>query len=192
MFWIRSDPAWKRSFFRRSRKIPPSGRLSWIPRVPTARCALRVEALLKAHDNAGGFPGRPGRPAVPTLTGFPTHACQTCLPHDETLEFLDRCDTPGRLGLLAHYEILEILGRGGMGIVLRGVDVKLNRVVAIKVLAPQLAANATARQRFLREAQAAAAVSHDHVVAIHAVDEFNGLAISGHGVYLRPVAATED
>ena len=60
-------------------------------------------------------------------------------------------------------------------IVLRGLDVKLNRVVAIKVLAPQLAANATARQRFLREAQAAAAVSHDHVVAIHAVDEFNGL-----------------
>src|SRR5260370_2361645 len=62
-----------------------------------------------------------------------------------------------------------------MGIVLRGVDVKLNRVVAIKVLAPQLAANAVARQRFLREAQAAAAVSHDHVVAIHAVDEWNGL-----------------
>ena len=93
----------------------------------------------------------------------------------ETLDFLDRCDTPDRLGLLAHYEVLEILGRGGMGIVLRGVDVKLNRVVAIKVLAPQLAANAMARQRFLREAQAAAAVSHNHVVAIHAVDEFNGL-----------------
>ena len=99
----------------------------------------------------------------------------TLLPPHETLDFLDRCDTPDRLGLLAHYEILEILGRGGMGIVLRGLDVKLNRVVAIKVLAPQLAANATARQRFLREAQAAAAVSHDHVVAIHAVDEFNGL-----------------
>ena len=93
----------------------------------------------------------------------------------ETLDFLDRCDTPDRLGLLAHYEILEILGRGGMGIVLRGVDVKLNRIVAIKVLASQLAANAMARQRFLREAQAAAAVSHHHVVAIHAVDEWNGL-----------------
>ena len=62
-----------------------------------------------------------------------------------------------------------------MGIVLRGVDAKLNRVVAIKVLAPQLATNAMARQRFRLEAQAAAAVSHSHVVAIHAVDEFHGL-----------------
>jgi serine/threonine protein kinase len=93
----------------------------------------------------------------------------------ELLDFLDRCDTPDRLGFLAHYEILEVVGRGGMGTVLRGVDAKLKRVVAIKVMAPQLAANAMARQRFQREAQAAAAVSHHHVVAIHAVDEFNGL-----------------
>jgi serine/threonine protein kinase len=94
---------------------------------------------------------------------------------DETLDILDRTGTPDRLGLLAHYEILEIVGRGGMGVVLQGVDVRLNRVVAIKVLAPQLAANAMSRQRFLREAQAAAAVSHDHVVTIHAVNEFKGL-----------------
>jgi hypothetical protein len=95
--------------------------------------------------------------------------------YKELLDFLDHCDTPDRLGLLAHYEILDIVGRGGMGTVLRGVDVKLNRVVAIKLMAPQLAANAMARQRFQREAQAAAAVSHDHVVTIHAVDEFKGL-----------------
>ena len=48
----------------------------------------------------------------------------------------------------------EVIGRGGMGVVLRAHDSKLNRMVAIKVLAPQLAANATARKRFLREAQA--------------------------------------
>jgi hypothetical protein len=95
--------------------------------------------------------------------------------YKELLDFLDRCDTPDRLGRLAHYEILDVVGRGGMGTVLRGVDVKLNRVVALKVMAPQLAANAMARQRFQREAQAAAAVSHQHVVAIHAVDEFKGL-----------------
>jgi serine/threonine protein kinase len=137
---------------------------------------MRVEALLKAHDSAGHFLDGPvvqpaplaGTPAADTSHGETT-------PPDETLDFLAPCDTPGRLGLLAHYEIVEILGRGGMGIVLRGVDVKLNRPVAIKVLAPQLAANAMARQRFRREAQAAAAVSHDHVVAIHAVDEWNGL-----------------
>src|SRR5262249_34785708 len=136
----------------------------------------RVDALLKAHDSAGAFLESPAvQPATLADTeGFRAPHSETTS-SDETLDFLDRCDTPGRLGLLAHYEILEILGRGGMGIVLRGVDVKLNRVVAIKVLAPQLAANAMARQRFLREAQAAAAVSHPHVVAIHAVDEFNGL-----------------
>ena len=143
-----------------------------------SKVRTRVEALLKAHDTAGRLFGRPGRPASP-LAGtqnpvLSRERSSACRAH-ETLDFLDRCDTPDRLGLLAHYEILEILGRGGMGIVLRGVDVKLNRVVAIKVLAPQLAANAMARQRFLREAQAAAAVSHEHVVAIHAVDECNGL-----------------
>lgn len=58
-----------------------------------------------------------------------------------------------------------------MGIVLKARDTRLHRVVAIKVLAPELAVNPTARKRFLREAQAAAAVSHDHVVTIHAVDE---------------------
>jgi serine/threonine protein kinase len=125
----------------------------------------RVEALLKAHDSVGSFLDGPAVQSSPQHTNVDVA---------ETLDFLDPCDKPDRLGLLAHYEISEILGRGGMGIVLRGLDVKLNRVVAIKVLAPHLA-NATARRRFLREAQAAAAVSHDHVVAIHAVDEFNGL-----------------
>jgi serine/threonine protein kinase len=58
-----------------------------------------------------------------------------------------------------------------MGVVLKGFDEKLQRVVAIKVLAPELAASGTARQRFTHEARAAAAVSHEHVVTIHAVEE---------------------
>jgi hypothetical protein len=58
-----------------------------------------------------------------------------------------------------------------MGVVVKGHDTRLNRVVAIKVLAPELATHATARKRFLREAQAAAAVVHDNVVTIHAVEE---------------------
>src|SRR5262249_34431686 len=61
-------------------------------------------------------------------------------------------------------------GRGGMGIVFRACDEALQRVVAIKVLAPLLAANPTARKRFIREAQTAAAVTHDHTVTIHAVE----------------------
>src|SRR5262249_56032623 len=69
------------------------------------------------------------------------------------------------------YEIREGGGQGGMGIVLRALDEKLNRVVAIKVMAPELATTSPPRKRFLREARAAAAVRHDHVVDIHAVEE---------------------
>ena len=86
-------------------------------------------------------------------------------------DFLEPSDIPEHLGRLGSYEIVEIIGRGGMGIVLRGIDEKLNRTVAVKMLAPEWASNPNARRRFFREAQAAAAVSHDHVVTIHAVDD---------------------
>jgi serine/threonine protein kinase/formylglycine-generating enzyme required for sulfatase activity len=87
------------------------------------------------------------------------------------IDFLDDSSDPDSLGRLDAYEIREVIGRGGMGLVLRGHDPKLNRVVAIKVLAPQLAASAPARKRFLREARAAAAVNHLHVVGIFAIQE---------------------
>ena len=90
---------------------------------------------------------------------------------DAVADFLEPSDHPEHIGRLGSYEVVEIIGRGGMGIVLRGIDSKLNRVVAIKVLAPEWASNPIARRRFFREGQAAAAVSHDHVVTIHAVDD---------------------
>jgi serine/threonine-protein kinase len=91
------------------------------------------------------------------------------------LNMLDSSDDPSMLGRLGAYEIEEVIGHGGMGIVLKGFDASLNRHVAVKVLAPQLAGSAAARRRFAREAQAAAAVVHEHVVAIHAVDTAAGL-----------------
>ncbi len=91
------------------------------------------------------------------------------------LYFLRPADQPGVLGLLGEYEVREVIGVGGMGIVLRAFDPALHRLVAIKVMAAFLAGSATARRRFTREAQAAAAVSHDHVVAVHGVHEANGL-----------------
>lgn len=84
-------------------------------------------------------------------------------------------DDERMLGRLGPYEIAGIIGSGGMGIVLKGHDRALDRFVAIKLLAPHLAASGAARQRFLREARAAAAVVHDNVIAIHGVDEFAGL-----------------
>jgi serine/threonine protein kinase len=90
-------------------------------------------------------------------------------------DFLEASENADHIGRLGTYEIVEVIGRGGMGIVLRGIDSRLNRVVAIKVLAPELASNPNARRRFYREGQAAAAVSHDHVVTIHAVDDHERL-----------------
>lgn len=88
-----------------------------------------------------------------------------------SLDFLQPSDKPSSLGRLGHYEIQEILGHGAFGTVFRALDDKLQRVVAIKVLAPDLASTSTARKRFLREAQAAAAVRHENVVSIHGVEE---------------------
>jgi len=89
--------------------------------------------------------------------------------------YLAPTDDPRMLGRLGGYKIVGVIGWGGMGIVLKGFDTPLNRYVAIKVLGPRLAPSAVARQRFAREAKAAAAVVHDNVVAIHAVVEANGL-----------------
>lgn len=72
------------------------------------------------------------------------------------LSFLAPSSEPGALGRLDHYEVLEVVGQGGTGVVLRARDTKLLRVVAIKALAAPLAASGTARQRFAREARAAA------------------------------------
>jgi serine/threonine protein kinase len=118
----------------------------------------RADELLRAHEQPGGLPG------VRERTG-PTGAADD----DTLMDFLAHSSEPGSLGRLDHYEVLEVVGCGGTGAVLRARDTKLQRVVAIKVLAAPLAASGTARQRFAREARAAAAIRDDHVVAIHAV-----------------------
>jgi serine/threonine protein kinase len=94
---------------------------------------------------------------------------------DVPLSFLRSSERPDLLGTLGAYEVVEVLGRGGMGVVLKALDPALNRVVAIKVLAPCLASSGTARRRFVREGRAAAAVCHDHVVTVHGVSETDGL-----------------
>jgi serine/threonine protein kinase len=88
-----------------------------------------------------------------------------------SLAFLQPSTRPGSLGRLGHNEVLEVLGKGGFGIVVRAFDESLHRVVAIKVLSPQLATASPARKRFLREARASARVRHANVVQIYAVEE---------------------
>jgi hypothetical protein len=91
------------------------------------------------------------------------------------LYFLSPAQRPGLLGTLGNYEVEEVIGQGGFAVVLKAFEAALHRHVAIKVLSPAVAGSATARRRFIREAQAAAAVCHDHIVAVHRVDETNGL-----------------
>lgn len=112
-----------------------------------------------------------------------------------SLDFLDASEVPGSIGQFDGFHALEMVGWGGMGIVLKAEDPTLHRVVALKVLAPPLAADESARARFLREARAAAAVSHVHVVPIHAVSEYKGLPYLVmefvHGVSLQEKIETE-
>jgi len=146
-----------------------------------------VESLLQILDQTSDFRARPAgaapaaapdapSDATPTIDPFPDGRAasppgKTAALAPEDLDFLQPSPKPGVLGRLAHYEVREVLGKGGFGIVLKAFDEKLHRLVAIKVLGPQLAGNATARRRFVREARAAAAVSNEHVIGVYAVDE---------------------
>ena len=85
-------------------------------------------------------------------------------------QLLEPPSHPEMLGRLGRYEIERMIGSGGMGIVFKAFDTELNRVVAIKVLAPHVAARGSARKRFAREACAAAGVRDDHVVPIFNVE----------------------
>ena len=91
------------------------------------------------------------------------------------LYFLRPAERPDLLGTLGAYEVEEVIGQGGMGVVLKAFEPALHRSVAIKVMAPAVAGSVLARQRFTREAKAAAAVCHEHIVAVHAVHEADGL-----------------
>src|SRR5262245_57427620 len=80
-----------------------------------------------------------------------------------------------RLGTeLLGYRIEALLGRGGMGVVYRAYDPRLKRSVALKLVAPELAADARFRKRFLAETELAAALEHPNVVPIYGAGEFGG------------------
>lgn len=87
------------------------------------------------------------------------------------LEFLEPSTNLRALGRLGHYEIAEVIGSGGFGIVLKAFDESLERVVAIKVLSPHMAATSPPRKRFIREAKTVAQVRHENVVQVYAIHE---------------------
>jgi hypothetical protein len=163
-----------------------------------AELRRQVEKLLQAHPRVGDFLSKPvveqlaaarepadatqelddstdDPGAVPADRKGPaparTEGDQAEGDADSALDFLQPSTQPGSLGRIGHYEILEVLGRGGFGIVFRALDAALERVVAVKVLAPQLAVSSAPRKRFLREARSSARVRHENVVQVYAVEE---------------------
>jgi hypothetical protein len=105
----------------------------------------------------------------------PAHPAAPPEPTEEAYPFLAPAEAPGELGRLGGYRVLSVLGTGGMGVVFLAEDVQLRRRVALKAMRTALAANPSARERFLHEARAMAAVRHDHFVTIHQVGEERGV-----------------
>jgi hypothetical protein len=156
--------------FKAAIKLPPERRQEYLDQACGTDNELRreVESLLREHEAADSFLECP---AAVSPDAFDHASVDSVEKAECILDFLLPADNPDCLGTIGQYEITEVIGRGGMGIVLKGHDPKLSRVVAVKVLAPELASNASARKRFLREGRAAAAVSHDHVVTIYGIDD---------------------
>lgn len=137
----------------------------------------RIETLLHNHQEAGSFLNNPAQlpEAWPAElgSGQPPENQAAAADEDENcvLRFLEPTTKPGALGQLGHYDVLEVIGHGGFGTVVRAFDEKLHRMVAIKIMAPKLALTSPARKRFIREARASAAIRHENVVGIHAIEE---------------------
>jgi hypothetical protein len=137
----------------------------------------RVEALLRSHDPDDSFLGTPAAVVPdPDRAGTLEFAANTERETNptstaEALSFLAPPGRPGSLGRIGHYEMLQVLGHGGFGVVFRASDEILQRVVAVKVMAPQIAATSPARKRFLREARSSAQVRHENVVQVYEVGE---------------------
>jgi hypothetical protein len=114
----------------------------------------------------------PAAPSAPTLAPGDVPPTGSNTP---AYDFLSPSDKPDELGRLGGYRVLRELGRGGMGVVFLAEDPRLQRLVALKVVRPGLAADGSVQERFLREARMAAAIEHEHIVAVYEVDEDRGV-----------------
>lgn len=154
----------------------PLQRATYLDQACAGNAALRkqVDDLLAAHERSGDFLDVPALQQIahsPKFEDEMTNVDGRAQREEIDLSFLQSSADPASLGCLLHYEVRDVIGRGGFGIVFKAFDERLERIVAIKVMLPGMAATSPARKRFLREARAAAAVRHENVVGIHAVEE---------------------
>ena len=161
----------------------PAERAGYVAQACDGDTNLRtqVEQLLRHHEESSQFLEKPAGASSSdvemTIVGHGAsdedddQSSAALSGEAELRKYLQPATRPGWLGRLAHYEIEQTLGRGAFGIVVKAFDEKLHRVVAIKLMNPDLASTSPPRKRFLREARTAAAVRNEYIVGIHAVEE---------------------
>ena len=157
------------------RPIPSS---SLVRQAATSEGLTPPPAVVKLIDQLSRL--RPGGPAEQvaghaevSLTHFSPESVEGL--SAESYDWLAPPQEEGELGCLGPYRVLQVIGVGGMGVVFRARDPHLDRIVALKAMLPALASRASARQRFVREARATAAIKHDHIVAVYQVGEDRGV-----------------
>ncbi|HYH65527.1 MAG TPA: serine/threonine-protein kinase [Urbifossiella sp.] len=134
-------------------------------RCPQCQSVFPLAPPAAAADTGASVAAPPADTAVTPAGSTPVLARSGEYP------FLDPPQAADELGRLGPFRVLDVLGKGGMGVVFRAEDTGLRRLVAVKVMLPHVAADPGARARFLREARAQAKVEHDHVAAVHLVSE---------------------
>ena len=151
---------WNRlkALFEQALDLPRDSRSSWLEQQLGGEAELlaQAKALLTASDTLGGFLEAPLELA----------------PDDVTAVLAGSSVQPGdRIG---PYEIVREIGRGGMGVVYQARDTRLGRVVALKALPAEVAADPALRERLRREARAAAMITHPGVATVYALEEIDG------------------
>src|SRR5579859_6784674 len=126
-------------------------------------------ALQQSSENSADALATPAdEECIPTVAGEPDGPRPLPLLPPNVLTPPQAGDELGRLG---NYRVLKLLGAGGMGVVLQAEDIELHRLVALKILRPELSEQPRFRERFLREARMTAAIKSDHIVTIHQVGQ---------------------
>ncbi len=166
-----SAAAWERlsTLFESAMALSPDKRQTFLDSVSEEDAPLRTElaALLAAADDAPVF-----LRALASDVIAPTFDVAAATPDDRPFTEISLASPRLLTGSrIRHYDVLTPVGAGGMGVVHRGRDTRLGRDVALKFLSPDNFSDPSARHRLVREAQAASALDHPNVCAMHAIEE---------------------
>jgi serine/threonine-protein kinase len=140
-----------------------------------SKCQAAMERLSARQDVWSDIKNNLDEDRLNTI-GCETQDLHEDLSRDMTFikDFLAPTDDPTKIGRLGSYEVCGIIGRGSAGIVVKALDTRLHRFVAIKILAPVYSSNGSARRRFEREGRSIASVQDDHIIPVYTVDEYKG------------------